>query len=275
MSDQFTGQVAIVTGAGSGIGAAMCRALVAGGAEVQCTDIDVAAAQRTAQEAVGRGIARAAMLDVTDAAAVQAMVDETVASTGRLDLMVNNAGVCFGGNTELLTIEQWNTIIDINIRGVVHGVAAAYPVMIGQGRGHIVNMASVGGLVTSGQLASYTMTKHAVVGLSLALRSEAAAHGVGVLTVCPGVVETPLLDKGSLGEGWQGREFFLKGQGLKKGYDPDLLAADTLRAIAGNRALLVVPGRAYLAWLTNRVAPALVQRMSTRFVKRQRVLQRR
>ena len=117
----FAGKQAIVTGAGSGIGAALCRALVAAGAHVVCTDIEAAAAERTAA-ALGDK-ARAARLDVTDASAVQAAVDEVVDRAGRLDLMFNNAGICWGGDTELLTLDQWNAIIDINLRGVVHGLS--------------------------------------------------------------------------------------------------------------------------------------------------------
>ena len=169
---RFRDKQAIVTGAGSGIGAALCRALADAGADVLCTDIDGEAAAAIATAARGPGTARAARLDVTDAAAVQAAVDEVVARDGHLDLMFNNAGIAWGGDTELLTLDQWNAIIDVNIRGVVHGVAAAYPVMLRQGRGHIVNTASMGGLTAAGQITSYVMTKHAVVGLSLALPSR-------------------------------------------------------------------------------------------------------
>jgi NAD(P)-dependent dehydrogenase (short-subunit alcohol dehydrogenase family) len=263
----FTGKQAIVTGAGSGIGAALCRALVASGAEVMCTDVDGDAAERTASS-LGAG-ARFARLDVTDATAVQAAVDEVVACTGRLDLMFNNAGIVWGGDTELLTLDQWNAIIDVNIRGVVHGVAAAYPQMIRQGGGHIVNTASMAGLTAAGQITSYVMTKHAVVGLSLALRSEAAARGVGVLVVCPSAVETPILDKGAVG-GFVGRDYFLQGQGVKTAYDADRLARETLQAVVRNKAVLVKPRRAHAQWLLARLAPGFMQRMSVKFIAAQR-----
>jgi NAD(P)-dependent dehydrogenase (short-subunit alcohol dehydrogenase family) len=268
----FEGKHAIVTGAGFGIGAALCRALVSAGAEVVCADIDGDAAARTA--AVLGDRARAARLDVTDAAAVQSAVDEVVNQAGRLDLMFNNAGIVWGGDSELLTLDQWNAIIDVNIRGVVHGVAAAYPLMVRQGHGHIVNTASMAGLTAAGQITSYVMTKHAVVGLSLALRSEAAAHGVGVLVVCPSAVETPILDKGAVG-GFVGRDYFLQGQGVKTAYDPYRLARDTLRAIERNRAVLVKPRRAHAQWVFARLAPGLMQRMSIRFIAGQRASQAR
>ncbi len=267
---RFTGKNAIVTGAGSGIGAALCRALAARGAHVLCTDVDAEAAERTAAELGPQ--ARAARVDVTDAADVQAAVDDVVARAGRLDLMFNNAGITWAADTELLTLEHWNSIIDVNIRGVVHGVAAAYPQMVRQRGGFIVNTASMAGLAAAGQITSYVMSKHAVVGLSLALRSEAAAHNVGVLAICPAAVETPILDKGLI-TGIDGREFYRMGQRSKEFYDPDRLAHDTLRAIERNRAVLVAPRKAYAGWLLARLAPGVMQRMSIRFVARQRAAQ--
>ncbi|WP_372481274.1 SDR family NAD(P)-dependent oxidoreductase [Mycolicibacterium lacusdiani] len=258
----------MVTGAGSGIGAALCRALAGVGARVLCTDVDGDAAERTAT-ALG---ARSARLDVTDAAAVQACVDDVVAAAGRLDLMFNNAGITFGGDTELLTLDQWNAVIDVNIRGVVHGVAAAYPQMVRQGHGHIVNTASMAGLAAAGQITSYVMSKHAVVGLSLALRSEAAGRGVGVLAICPTAVETPILDKGAVG-GFVGRDFYRMGQRSATFASPDDLARDTLIAIERNRALLVWPRQARTAWRVARFAPGFMQRMSIEFVERQRSAQ--
>jgi NAD(P)-dependent dehydrogenase (short-subunit alcohol dehydrogenase family) len=264
----FSGKTAIVTGAGSGIGAALCRALAGAGAEVLCTDIDGDAAARTA-EPLG---ARSARLDVTDAAAVQGRVDDVANRAGRLDLMFNNAGITWGGDTELLTLDQWNAIIDVNVRGVVHGVAAAYPLMVKQGHGHIVNTASMAGLAAAGQITSYVMSKHAIVGLSLALRSEAAGRGVGVLAICPTAIETPILDKGAIG-GFVGRDYYRMGQRSPVFASADDLAKDTLRAIERNKALLVWPRQARTAWLFSRLAPGLLQRMSIRFIAQQRAAQ--
>lgn len=157
----------------------------------------------------------------------------------------------------------------MNIRGVVHGVAAAYPQMIRQRSGHIVNTASMAGLTAAGQITSYVMTKHAIVGLSLALRSEAAAHGIGVLAVCPSAIETPLLDKGAVG-GFDGRNYFLQGQGSKTAYPADRLAQDVLKAVERNKALLVKPRSAHGQWLFARLAPGLMQRASIKFIASQR-----
>ena len=261
------GRSAIVTGAGGGVGSALCRALGAAGAAVVCADLDLEAARRTAGGIAGN--ARAVELDVTDAAAVQALVDGVVDEHGRLDLMFNNAGITLLGETQDLTLGHWNAIIDVNLRGVVHGVVAAYPQMIRQGGGHLVNTASMGGLMAAGLLTSYVATKHAVVGLSLALRSEAAAHGVGVTVVCPAAVETPMLDKGEVGR-VRGRDYYLKGQGIRKPLDPDDLAAQVLAGVAADRAMVVAPRQARIAWRVGRYAPGFTQRMATRFVEKQR-----
>lgn len=268
--DRFVGRTAIVTGAGSGIGAALTRALVAAGADVVCSDRDGAAAERiSATLTDGRGTVRPATLDVTDGDAVRSLVDTVVDDAGRIDLMFNNAGMALGGNTELLTPAQWDAIVDVNIRGVVHGVTAAYPHMIRQGAGHIVNTASMAGLTAAGLMTSYVMTKHAVVGLTLALRSEAAAHGVGVTALCPAAVETPLLDGEGVG-GFDGRTFYLSGQGVRTAYGADRLAAEALVAVERDKALLVVPAQARAAWRFSRVAPTVMQRMTARFVAQQR-----
>ena len=265
----LSGLTAVVTGGGSGVGASLVRALVRAGVRTTVADVDLAAATRTSTSVTGPGQARPVQVDVTDAGSVQALVDDVVAREGRLDLMFNNAGITFGGETEDLSLEQWNALIDVNIRGVVHGVAAAYPLMVRQGHGRIVNTASMGGLMAAGLITGYVMTKHAVVGLSLALRSEAAAKGVGVTVVCPSAVETPLLDKGEIGL-FHGRDYYLKGQGVRRPLDPDVLAAQVLDAVRRDEAMLVTPRTARITWRIGRLSPRLVQRSSIRFVAKQR-----
>ena len=267
----FGGKTAIVTGAGSGIGVALTRALVGAGAHVVCADLDEMAASRTVASVSGPGSARAARLDVTDAAAVQALVDQT-AEQGSLDLLFNNAGITFGGETEDLSLAQWDAIIDVNIRGVVHGVAAAYPLMVRRGSGQIVNTASMGGLMAAGLITSYVMTKHAVVGLSLALRTEAAAKGVGVTVVCPSAVDTPILDKGYVGK-FHGRDFYLKGQGVRHPLDPAVFAEQVLETVAEDKAMLVTPRPARIAWRLGRFFPGFVQKQAIGFVAKQRKMQ--
>jgi NAD(P)-dependent dehydrogenase (short-subunit alcohol dehydrogenase family) len=249
------GRIAIVTGGGSGIGEALSRALAARGDTVVVADIDGAAAERVA----GDIRATAAKVDVRDAAAVQALVDDTVAQHGRLDLIFNNAGIGVGGDVLELTVAHWDRIIDINLRGVVHGVQAAYPVMARQGSGSIVNTASVAGLTPPPYLTPYVAVKHAVVGLSLALRGEAKAHNVNVTVVCPGWTDTPILDS-------TGPDDLPKPEGMDGGvreaaermgklYPPDQLAQDILRGVDRKKAFVVAPRQARIMWRINRLTP--------------------
>jgi NAD(P)-dependent dehydrogenase (short-subunit alcohol dehydrogenase family) len=269
-------RTAIVTGGASGIGRALAGALVARGDTVVVADIDGAGAERAAGELAGRGPGRAtpAVVDVRDAGTVRALVEQVRDQHGRLDVMVNNAGIGIGGEASELTLAHWERVIDVNLRGVVHGVHAAYPVMIAQRSGHIVNTASLAGLVPAGWLTPYAMTKHAVVGLSLSLRAEAAAHGVRVTAVCPGVVDTPLLDTAGPDDlpatipSGHVREFFRQVQ--PRFYAADRLAQDVIRGIDRNAALVIAPASAWVAYYLWRYAPAVVNRMNARQLARSR-----
>ena len=265
--DSFGGRVAIVTGGASGIGAALVRALAARGATVVIADIDEAGGKAVADEVRQ---ASAAVLDVRDAQAVADLVAQVVAERGRLDLMFNNAGIAIGGMVEELALDHWDRVIDVNLRGVVHGVHAAYPVMLKQGHGHIVNTASLAGLVPGPMLAPYAAAKHAVVGLSLSLRAEAAARGVRVSAVCPGFVDTPLLSR--VNPDLPQTETGANAAGLArlagKLYQAEPLAQDVLRGIARNRAVIVAPASARLAWRMTRYAPGVSMRALTSAIRR-------
>jgi NAD(P)-dependent dehydrogenase (short-subunit alcohol dehydrogenase family) len=260
-------RVAIVTGGASGIGRALGAALVRRGDRVVLADVDGTAAAEVAEllGAAGPGVATAAAVDVRDAGAVAALVGGTAERHGRLDLLFNNAGVGIGGPAEELALAHWDRTLDVNLRGVVHGVHAAYPLMVRQGHGHIINTASLAGLLPSPGSAPYATTKWAVVGLSLSLRAEGAPRGVRVSVVCPGGVDTPILDKGMPAdlprmpsvEGIDTRALITRFSGGRL-YSADALAVDVLRGVDGNRPFIVAPRQARVMWRLMRLSPSLV-----------------
>ena len=234
-------------------------------------DNNASAAEAVARELNegGSGSASSVALDVADPRGFRDAVGEVHAGRGRLDLLFNNAGIGVAGPTEELSLVHWERMLDVNLRGVVHGVRAAYPLMIEQGFGHIVNTASLAGLTPFPLGVPYAMTKHAVVGLSVSLRVEARAHGVRVSAVCPGVIDTPILDAEGPPDlprtrlAGRGREFF-RHSNRAPAYPPERLAEAVLGGVERNRAIIVAPARARAAWVTNRIAPWLMERMLAR-----------
>jgi len=266
------GKVAFVTGGASGIGAALAEALSASGAQVWIADRQFDAAEQVARRLRGGGaIAHAVALDVRDPEAFATAVDDTVRTSGRLDYLFNNAGIGIGGEVDALTLDDWTDIIDVNLRGVVHGVQAAYPVMIRQGSGHIVNTASMAGLVTTAAQAGYAATKHAVVALSKTLRVEAAAHGVKVSVLCPGVVRTPILSGGEYGRNRSvSKENLVKfGEALRP-IEPAEFAGRALRGVLRDQAIVVVPGWWKALWYLERLSPGLSMRTAAVALRRTR-----
>jgi NAD(P)-dependent dehydrogenase (short-subunit alcohol dehydrogenase family) len=260
----FVGASAIVTGGASGIGQALATELAGRGASVLVADIDGDGATRVADQLrrTGTGDAEAAVLDVTDAAAVADTVGRFTADHGGLDFLFNNAGIGVGGEVSQLSLAHWRRVIEVNLLSVVHGVSAAYPAMIERGRGHIVNTASLSGLLPSPLLVPYSTTKHGVVGLSVGLRVEAANHGVRVSVLCPGVIETPLLDSGNPDdlppvESMPDIRAMLT-ELMGRPYPAASLACDTLDAVALNRPIIVAPRRATMVWAAYRAWPGLI-----------------
>ena len=148
MADSLAEKVAIVTGGGSGIGEAVCLELARRGARVVVADIDGDGAKRVAAAvAEGGGRATASRADVSQERDIRRLVQETAAAYGRLDYQFNNAGIAIGGDARDLTLDQWRRVLDVDLYGVLYGTLAAYPIMAGQGFGHIVNTSSAAGLV--------------------------------------------------------------------------------------------------------------------------------
>ena len=257
----FDHATAIVTGGASGIGRALSEELAKRGCEVVLADLQIELAEEVASEIrVSGGKAEAVKTDVTDFSAMQHLVEETVKRTGRLDYIFNNAGIVIGGRVSLYGIEDWNRIIDVNLRGVINGIQAAYKIMVQQGFGHIVNTASMAGLMPGPGNVAYTTTKHAVVGLSRSLRAEAAQLGVRVSVLCPGVVRTPILEGG----GRYGKMLIdIPPEKVRqlweklKPMSPNLFAEKVLRLVAKNRAIIIVPSWWKVYWWVNRLSPSL------------------
>lgn len=187
-------KVILITGASSGIGAATARVLAEAGHTV------VLGARRTDRLAVladeirvAGGQAEQRALDVTDAASVQAFVDHARDAHGRVDVIVNNAGLMPLSSLDAGKLDEWNTMIDVNLRGVLHGIAAGLPVMRAQGHGQFVNLASIGAHQVSPTAAVYCATKYAVWALSEGLRQE-AGDKIRVTTISPGVTESELAE---------------------------------------------------------------------------------
>jgi NAD(P)-dependent dehydrogenase (short-subunit alcohol dehydrogenase family) len=276
MPSSVSGKVAFVTGGASGIGAALTAELVHRGAEVWIADRQIARAQQLAARLSGAGVVHAIELDVRDYPSFERAVNEAVEESGRIDYLFNNAGIGVSGEIDSYTLDDWNDVFDVNLRGVVHGIQAVYPVMIRQGSGHIVNTASMAGLTTTVGQASYTATKHAVVAISRTLRVEAERHGVQVSALCPGVIRTPILTGGEYGRinmpGVSNDEFLKSWERLRP-MAADKFAKRVLRAVLRNDAMIVVPRWWKAWWYMERLSPALSLRASRRLLKELRKME--
>ena len=271
--DSFKDKVAIVTGGASGIGRALCEELGRRGAAVVVADVrgDEAGAVAAGITAKG-GRAHAVQVDVSKEGEVRALVEETVRQHGRLDYVFNNAGIAVVGEVRDMGLEHWRRILDVNLWGVIHGTMAAYPAMVRQGFGHIVNTASAAGLVPVPMLTAYAATKHAVVGLSLSLRGEAAALGVKVSVVCPGQIRTDI-PRTTEYVGVR-REDIMARIRSEKMMDPAKCAQVILRGVARNKAIITVTGLARVLWWLYRLHPSLPGLLLRRGVRDFRAMRR-
>lgn len=192
----WEGKTALVTGAGTGIGKAVSQELARRGATVYVTALTLEEAQSVVDEiSAAGGEALAARVDVTVHEEVHGAIDQVIANHGRLDLMMNNAGLLYVGEYLEMDEDIIEKLVQVNVTGVMIGTLYAYRQMKRQGGGLIVNVASQGGLMPVATMAAYSATKHAVLGLSESVAGEAAAFGVDVKTVCPGNVASEMLER--------------------------------------------------------------------------------
>ena len=277
MASSVSGKIAFITGGASGIGAALTTKLANEGAEVWIADRQIGLAQELAQRLnSGGGKAHAVDLDVRNYSSFERAVAEAVQQSGRIDYLFNNAGIGVAGEVDSYTLDDWNDVFDVNLRGVVHGIQAVYPIMIRQHSGHIVNTASMAGLMTTAGQASYTATKHAVVAISKTLRLEAERHGVQVSVLCPGVIRTPILTGGRYGRtdiaGISDEEILKMWERLRP-MAPEKFAERALRAVLRGDAIIVVPAWWKAFWYLERLSPALSMRVAKVLLKRVREME--
>jgi NAD(P)-dependent dehydrogenase (short-subunit alcohol dehydrogenase family) len=243
---KFAGKVCVVTGGGSGLGRALCLKLAAEGAQVSVADLDERSATVVVEEIMAAGgKAEAAQVDITDPASVGQALDAVLEGRGKLDYMFNNAGITVIGEFQDLPLEEITKVLNVNLHGALHGSHYAYRIMAKQGFGHIVNTASGFGLVPGPTNLPYVMSKFGIVGLSETLRYEALDLGVKVTTVCPGYIQTPLIERLRT---YNANPNDVIASIPVKMVDPNEAAGIILRGVEKNKAIIAFPG--YVSFLS-------------------------
>jgi NAD(P)-dependent dehydrogenase (short-subunit alcohol dehydrogenase family) len=247
------GSLAVVTGAGSGIGKATATALAAEGATVLCVDINEVAAKETASALGGK--AAAYVVDVSDADAMHALAARIKSEHGVPDIVVNNAGIGMSGSFLETTAADWRAIVGVNQMGVVNGCAAFGADMVERGSGHVVNVSSGLGMVPTAATPAYCTTKAAVLQLSRCLRADWGHKGVGVTAICPGFINTPIAQNTHfLGAGSdKARE--LAAKGFARAHKPESVSKAIVSSIRRDRSVVPTGFETWLGWYLVRFVP--------------------
>ena len=260
---EIPGTTVLVTGAGSGIGRATALAFASRGARLVCVDLHLETAEKAAAacEEAGAPSASAHRVDVTDRAALAALADEVDVP----GVLVNNAGVGMSGRFNDMSEADWTWIRGVNLDGVVNGCAVFGPRMVEAGRGQVVNLSSGLGYTPTATEPGYVTTKAAVLALSQCLRADWAASGVGVTAVCPGVINTPIIDHTRfLGEAGDPERRARTTKVFRKGHKPESVADAIVDAVEKDRAIVPVGIEAKAGWWLHRLAPVRVQQAIAR-----------
>ncbi|MFI6843995.1 SDR family oxidoreductase [Kitasatospora sp. NPDC050467] len=259
------GRLVVVTGGGSGIGRATALAFAEDGARVVVCDLDLDAARRTAELASLIGPpAHAYRVDVSDGAAVDAFAQQVAEDHGVPDVVVNNAGIGHSGTFLQTTEEEWQRVLDVNLWGVIHGCRAFGTLMADRGAGgHIVNLASAAAYLPSKALTAYATSKAAVFMLSDCLRAELAGHGIGVSTICPGIVNTNITRTSTFSATSAAQQAAKQARAARlyarRGFPPEKVAAAILHAVRTGKPVVPVTPEAKAARLLSRLSPGLLR----------------
>lgn len=269
MNNQFYNKICLVTGAASGIGKAVSQLLSSRGAKVIAVDINMV----QLQEWVGADSKNINVksLNITKHDDFASLIEEIITEFGQLDYLFNIAGITVAGEVVDLNIEDWKKVMSVDLDGVINGSTLAYKQMVKQGHGHIVNLASIQGLVPLPMEAPYVTAKFGVVGLSQALRVEGADLGVNVSVVCPGYVKTPIFANSEMKN--LDREKHLKSLESfeKSGISPEGCAEVILTGVAKNKAIIPVTTPAKFLWLLSRLAPSFLIKLLTKDLAKSRL----
>jgi NAD(P)-dependent dehydrogenase (short-subunit alcohol dehydrogenase family) len=271
MTRSLNGKVAVITGAGSGIGQALAYDLARRGAKLAISDIDsTGLAETTKQLRVIGAPVHAAQLDVTDRAAVLSYADEVAAEYGTVNIVINNAGIAFTGDVEQMSFEQIERVMDVDFWGVVNGTKAFLPHLIASGDGHVVNISSLFGLLAVPGQSAYNAAKFAVRGFTEALRQEMLVNGHPVHVTCvhPGGIKTAIARNAGAVDGHDTKAIAdLFDKKLAK-TSAESAARSIRRAVIGNRPRAVVGLDAKILDVLVRITGPGYQRLVTLFATR-------
>lgn len=260
---EFGGKLVLVTGAGSGIGRATAHAFAQLGAEVVAVDVDAAAAAHTAGQVDGHAFA----VDVSDEAAMRKLADEVVAAHGVPDVVVNNAGIGHSGTFLATTPDEWRRVLDVNLWGVIHGCREFGARLVERGEGgHVVNVASAAAWLPATDLAAYSTSKAAVAMLSDCLRGELAAHGIGVSTICPGLIDTNITRTSTFSglddAAQDARRAHAAAVYGRRNFPPEGVAREIVDAVRRSKAVVPVTPEATVVRLLSRLSPGLLRTLA-------------
>lgn len=257
------GAQSVITGAGSGLGRALCLSLARRGGRLIVTDVNLEGAEETAR------LARAAgAVDVTtfrcDVTRPDEVSELSKAIAGPIDLVVNNAGVASAGKVGELSLEAWRWTIEVDLFGVIHGCHTFVPRLRAQGHGHVLNVASAAGLVHAPEMAAYCAAKAGVVALSESLAAELIGSGVGVTVLCPTFLKTDLLKAGRFASNDSQR---VAEKLMSRGKDADFVAEAALRSVEAGELHAVPMADGRLFWRLHRLAPHTFVRLTGRLAR--------